>query len=155
MKLRQTFGLILITCFLGCSRKQENGSESEVQPATSRFQLGQVWTFHRPQNQWSNAALTVARVDFGPKEGPIVFISVTGAEHRIGELHNFMPLSEDALNRSVVALLTTNAPLTGKDSEDFEEFYEELRKEVQAGKAKKYFNKTVAELLEIERKGNY
>jgi len=93
------------------------------------------------------------RVDFDPKEGPIICIMVTGVRHTFWEATNmFYPFSEDALNRSVVALVRTNAPLTGKDLEDFRMFYELVRQDVKVGKSDKCFKITVAEVFEARRK---
>jgi hypothetical protein len=124
-----------------------------VPVTTSRFQQGQVWTFHTSTNELPSAALTVARVDFDPQEGPIIFVSITGVRHASWESTNmFCSFSEGALNRSVFALVETNAPLTGKKLEDFQWFYDRVHKGVESGQLAKCFKITVAEALEKERK---
>jgi hypothetical protein len=105
-------------------------------------------SFHTPTNEPSSAALTVARVDFDPQLGPIVFISVAGLRPDRWRPYHFVPLSEEALGRSVVALVQTNALLTGDDLNAFEQFYEQGRQGVQRGEINKCFDITVAELLQ-------
>ena len=132
-----------IICSASCSREPVKGP-----PTTSRFQVGQVWTFHTPTNEPSSAVLTVARVDFDPQLGPIVFISVAGLRPNMWRPYHFMPLSEEALGRSVVALVQTNAPLAGDDLKTFEQFYELGRQGVERGELNKCFDITVAEALQ-------
>jgi len=148
MKLVIVMCMIAVLCCASCSR-----SPTKVPATTSRFLSGQVWAFHTPTNELPSAVLTVARVDFDQKEGPIIYIMVTGVRHTFWEATNmFYPFSEDALNQSVVALVRTNASLTGKDLEDFQIFYELGRQDVKAGKSDKCFKITVAEVFEAARK---
>ena len=96
--------------------------------------------------------MTVARVDFDSKSGPIVFISATGLRYDTWRPYHFMPLSEGALRRSVIALVKTNAPLAGDDLQAFQQFYESARQGVERGELDKCFKITVAEVLEKESK---
>jgi hypothetical protein len=130
-----------------CSRTPES-----VAVTTSRFEPGQVWSFHTPTNEPSSATLTIAKVDFDSKLGPIIFISVTGLQYDTWRPCHFMPLSEDALSRSVIALVKTNAPLAGDDLQAFQQFYESGRQGVERGELNKCFEITVAEVLEQESK---
>ena len=135
--------IAVVICSASCSR----GPVKE--PATtSRFHAGEVWTFHTPTNEPSSATLTIARVDFDPQLGPIVFVSVAGLRPDTLRPYHFMPLSEEALGRSVVALVQTNAPLAGDDLKTFEQFYELGRQGVERGELNKCFDITVAEALQ-------
>jgi hypothetical protein len=153
-KHNQTMKLVAVICMIAtlfcasCSR-----APVKTLATTSQFQSGQVWTFHTPTNELSSAALTVVRVDFDPKEGPIIFVAFTGLRHTFWEATNmFCPFSEDALNRSVISLVQTNAFPTGKDLEDFQSFYNSTRKGVESGQLRKCFKITAAEVLEARRK---
>ena len=64
-----------------------------------------------------------------------------------------MALSEDALRRSVVALIKTNAPLAGDDLRVFEQFYDQLRRGVERGELRKCYKITVAQVLRGEADG--
>ena len=132
-----------IICCVSCSR-----GPVKVPATTSRFHAGEVWTFHTTTNEPSGATLTIARVDFDPQLGPIIFVSVTGLRPDTWRPYHFMPLSEEALGRSVVALVQTNALLTGDDLSAFEQFHEQGRQGVQRGKLNKCFDITVAEVLQ-------
>ena len=140
---------LLAICLIAVVIHSASSSRRRVkEPATtSRFHAGEVWTFHTTTNEPSSATLTIARVDFDPQFGPIVFVSVTGLPPDTWRPYHFMPLSEEALGRSVVALVQTNALLTGDDLSAFEQFYEQGRQGVQRGKLNKCFDITVAELL--------
>src|ERR1017187_3188025 len=148
MKLTQIicYGAMII-CTASCSRSPEIAAVT-----TSRFEQGQVWTFHTPTNEPSSATLIIAKVDFDSKSGPIVFISATGLGHDTWRPYHFMPLSEDALSRSVIALVKTNAPLAGDDLQAFQQFYESARQGVERGELDKSFKITVAEILDKESK---
>ena len=153
MKIIRTISQLIVVFIFVCSCKQEHGNGNQASAIIPRFKPGQVWTFHTPPNEITNAELTVARVDIDSKEGPIIYVSVTGVQHIALEATNMVyPFSEDALNRSVVALVRTNAPLTGKDLEGFQEVYELMRQDIEAGKSDKCFKITVAEVLEARRK---
>jgi hypothetical protein len=144
MKLAQIICcMAVIICTGSCSRTPDSPVVT-----TSRFEPGQVWTFHTPTNEPSSATLTVARVDFDSKLGPIIFISVTGLQYDTWRPYHFMPVSENALSRSVIALVKTNAPLTGEDLQAFQQFYESGRQGVERGELDKCFKITVAEVLE-------
>jgi hypothetical protein len=148
MKLLTAMSMIVALCCASCSR-----SPTKASATTSRFQTGQVWAFQTSTNELPGAKLTVVRVDFDPKEGSIVFISVTGVRHHTWDSTNmFYPFSEDALNRSVVALVGTNAPLTGEDLKSFQDFYEITRQGIAAGKLDKCFKITMAEVFEAAQK---
>ena len=101
----------------------------------------------------TNASLTVVRVDPDPKLGPIVFVSVGGVRQP-SQTYNFFPMSEDALQRSVVALIRTNASMSGNELQVFQDFYESGRQGVEAGKLNKCFKTTVAEVLDDQRKNS-
>lgn len=137
----------MIVCIGSCSRPPESAVVT-----TSRFVPGQVWTFHTPSNEPASATLAIARVDLDSKSGPIVFISLTGLRHDYWRPYHFMPLSEDALSRSVIALVKANAPLTGDDLQTFQQVYEEWRQGVERGEIDKCFKITVAEVLQKEDK---
>ena len=137
----------LIICTVSCSR-----SPAIAVATTSRFEPGQVWTFKTPTNEPSSATLTIAKVDFDSKSGPIVFISVTGLHHDTWRPYHFMPLSEDALNRSVTALVKTNAPLAGDDLREFQFVYGAIQRGVAKGELGKCLTITVAEALEQANK---
>jgi hypothetical protein len=160
MKIVLIVGLIsTISAFtFSCSCRQEktDGGGVSAPATTSRFETGQVWTFHIPANELTNTALTIARVDFDLKLGPIIYVSVTGGRvnRRWGRPYVFYPFSEDALSRSVVTLLKTNNFLAGEELKDFQDAYELLQQNVQAGKANKCFKTTVGEVLEAQLNAN-
>lgn len=133
-----------IICCVSCSR-----GPVKVPATTSRFHAGEVWTFHTPTNESSTATLTIARVDFDPQLGPIVFVSVTGLRPDRLRPYHFMPLSEEALGRSVVALVQTNVPPTGDEIEAFDQFYALAHQGVERRELKKCFEITVAEALQL------
>jgi hypothetical protein len=146
MKLAQTFALItVIICASSCSRAPDSAVAT-----TSSFKVGQVWKFHTPTNEPSSATLTIASVDFDSKLGTIIFVSVSGLRPDTLQPYHFMPLAEDALNRSVVALVKTNTPLIGDELQSFQQFYELGRQGVKSGELNKCFKITVAEVLEKE-----
>lgn len=148
MKLFAILCLFTVLCGASCSR-----TPSKAPATNSQFQAGQVWTFHTPTNELPSAALTVVRVDFDSKEGPIIFVSITGVRRTSWEATNmFYAFSEDALNRSVTSLVRTNAFLTGKDLGDFQWFYDRTRKGVESGQLGKCFKITVAEVFEARQK---
>jgi len=152
MKLNTT-SLIFVACLL-CSCKQEHVNSSQISITASRFQLGQVWTFRTTINESTNATLTIAHVDLDPKEGPVIFVSIKGIQHTFWESTNtFCSFSEDALNRSVITLVRTNNLLSGKELEDFQWSFDQIRKGVESGKLIKCFKITVSEALEERRKG--
>jgi hypothetical protein len=143
--------VITVLCCTSCSR-----SPAKLSATTSRFQTGQVWTFQTSTNELPSAALTVVRVDFDPKEGPIVFVSIAGVRHHTWDSTNmFCPFSEDALNRSVIALVGTNSPLTGESLKSFQDFYEITRQGITAGKLSKCFKITVAEVFVAAQKQEF
>jgi hypothetical protein len=135
-----------IICSGSCSR-----SPQKAPVATSRFQPGQVWTFHSPTNELPGATLTVAGVDFDPKEGPIIYVMVTGVRHTTWQSTNmFYPFCENALNRSVDTLVKSNAPLSGDEFKDFQWFHEVVRQGVEKGKDGKCFKITLLEVMETK-----
>jgi hypothetical protein len=149
LQIARTISLVVtISSFVSCSRAPEKAPVT-----TSRFQPGQVWTFHTPPDELPTAALTVARVDFDPKLGPIIFVSVTGVRHTVWQATNMCyPFSEDALSRSVIVIVKTNAPLAGEDLKTSQEAYELFRQGVEAGEFNKCFKITLAEVMEANRK---
>jgi hypothetical protein len=145
MKMARTICFVVaIICFVSCSR-----APKKVAVTSSRFQTGQVWTFHTPTNELPDATLTIAQVDFDPENGPIVYVSVVGTRDSPWQATNmFYSFTEDALDRSVVALVGTNGQLTGENLRNFQGFYEWGQEGVKAGKLSKCFKITVAEVLE-------
>lgn len=147
MRLFAILCLFIVLCGASCSR-----TPSKTPATTSRFQSGQVWTFHTPTNELPGAALTVVHVDFDPKEGPIVYIMITGVRYTFWDATNkFYPFSEEAPNRSVVNLLRTNAILPEQNLQDFQQFYGAGQEGIKKGELDKCFNITVAEVLGMER----
>jgi hypothetical protein len=138
--------LVLIACCFSCSR-----APTKVPVTSSRFQAGQVWTFHTPTNDVPGATLSVIRVDSDSEEGPIINVWVKGVMQHVPSTYNFMAFSEDALNRSVIALVGTNAPLAGEDLQTFQQVYEFARQGVEKGELDKSFKITVAEVLKKSR----
>jgi hypothetical protein len=123
-----------------------------MMPTTSRFRSGQVWTFRAAPDELPGASLTVIRVDFDPEEGPIIYVWVKGVRQKVNSSYNFMPISEDALNQSVVTLIGTNAPLAGEDLQAFQEIYSSMHEGVKSGELGKCFKTNIAEVLELTRK---
>ena len=155
VKLTRISGLLSIFCLLvfSCSCRQEHRIGGKPTAITSRFVPGQVWTFRISSNELSGAALTIVRVDLDTRLGPIIYVSVPLMRPAMWERTNtFCPFSEGALNRSVVALVRTNASLTSEDMEVFQEVYELGRRDIADGKVGKCFEITVAEVLEARNK---
>ena len=145
MKIAHILYVVVIACCFSCSR-----APTKVPVTSSRFQAGLVWEFHTPTNDAPGARLSVVRVDFDSEEGPIAYVWVKGAK-RSARYYNFMPFSEDALNRSVIALVGTNEPLAGEDLQTFQQAYEFCRQGVEKGDLNKSFKITVAEVLKKSR----
>lgn len=155
MKLIRVSGLFgaLSWLLLVCSCRQEHGNENRGTARTSRFVPGQVWTFRTPTNDLPGAALTIVRIELDTKRGPIIYVSVPLLRPAKWEGTNtFCPFSEDALNRSVIALVRTNASLTSEDMEVFQQVYKLARKDTGNTKFGKCFDITVAEVLAARRK---
>lgn len=149
--MKNVFCLTFVCIFL-CSCRQENRESGKAVSTTSRFQPGQVWTFHSAPDELPGATLSVIRVDFDPDEGPIIYIWVKGVRQRVRTTYNFMAFSESALNESVVELVGTNAPLKGEDLRTFQDVYTSAHQGVKTGELDKCFNTNLAEVLEISRK---
>jgi hypothetical protein len=66
--------------------------------------------------------------------------------------NTFCPFSEDAIKRSVVALVRTNVSLPIEDMEVFQQVYELNHRDDGNEKAGKCFDITVAEVLEARSK---
>jgi hypothetical protein len=113
----------LLLSGLACS---PNGSSNVLRDYTgSSFQPGQVWQYHtRPGEDAST--LTVLKVETHPKSGIIVHIAVSGVRVRTPsgdyttELGH-LPLSEDALRRSVTTKVREGQP-TDRGTEGYREW---------------------------------
>jgi len=103
---------------IGCSG---SGGKTEppvetIETMTSDFRPGQEWAYRtRPGEE--SSTLTVLRVERAPKLGVVVHVSVDGI--RLGDPARpprhigHLPMSEDALRRSVTRKLRDDAPLPG------------------------------------------
>jgi hypothetical protein len=144
--------IIALWCY-ACGKEHQNVAAVRQ---TSRFVPGQVWDFHTPTNQPTNATLTIAMVDHDPDIGPIIYVSFTGLKRTRWESTNYFSIfSEDALGRSVVTLKTSNDFLTGQRLSDFQTFYTLLHQNIDSGKANKCFEITVEEMLEARGKTDH
>ncbi len=103
--------------------------------ADSDFRAGQEWAYHtRPGEE--SSTLTVLRVERSPELGVIVHVAVGGLDIRnpanparpVREIGH-LPMSEDAVRRSVTRRLRDDAPLP-----DFEKGYQIWRRAHDSGK---------------------
>ena len=123
-----------------------NGSSDVLRDYTgSEFQPGQVWRYQARPGE-DSSTLTVLKVETHPKTGIIVHIAVGGVRVRIPsggyttELRH-LPISEDALRRSVTTKVRGGAP-TDRGSEG----YREWRRAFDTGRGG-VFTTTVAECV--------
>jgi hypothetical protein len=111
----------------------------------STFQPGQVWHYRTRAGE-DSSTLTVLKVETHPKTGVIVHIGVSGVHvatpggGSTSELGH-LPLSEDALRRSVTTKVSDGAP-TDRGTEG----YNEWRRAFDAGQGG-VFTTTVAECV--------
>ena len=151
--------IILLLGFLWlpiCSCKQKPETDDRTTVGGSRFEPGQVWTFHEPTDQLLGATLTVMHIDFGSKERQIINVLVApvipdpklALYHVAAPTNIFLAFSEDALNRSVIALVKTNAAVPSNIWGQFGEAYRVQLGSVKDGIADKCFTNTVGEVLE-------
>jgi hypothetical protein len=105
---------------------------------------------HMPTNEPFGATLTVVRVEFDRELGPIIYTSLSGVRHPTWETHMFVPFAENALDRSVIALLREDAQLSKGDLETFQEFHSQYQQGVESGKLEKCFKITVAEVIKAK-----
>lgn len=105
----------------------------------SKYRAGQVWRYKtRPTEPQS--LLTVVKVETDPKRGTIVHIHVRGLKMKnryaptgMVDTISHLPLSEAAMDASVVSLVQENAPLP-----DYQEGYAEWRQAFERGQADIY-----------------
>ncbi|HXF84133.1 MAG TPA: hypothetical protein VNK49_01985 [Anaerolineales bacterium] len=105
-------------------------------PTQSKYRAGQVWRYKtRPAEPQS--LLTVVKVETDPKQGTIVHIHVQGLKMKsryaptgIVDTISHLPLSEGAMDESVVSLVQENAPLP-----NYQEGYAEWRQNYEQGHA--------------------
>lgn len=105
-------------------------------PTQSKYRAGQVWRYKtRPAEPQS--LLTVVKVEADPKQGTIVHIHLQGLRMKsryaptgIVDTISHMPLSEAAMDESVVSLVRENASLP-----DYQEGYAEWRQTYEQGHA--------------------
>ena len=113
----------------------------------SRYQVGQVWSY-RTRPQEPQATLTVVKVESHPKLGTIVHVSLQGLQMKnpqapggYSDTLSHLPMSVEALDKSVIKLLREQDPLP-----DFQDGYEEWRRAFDKGEAG-IFTLTVAEAV--------
>jgi hypothetical protein len=154
--VKQIFGFLFLVCLFVCSCHKDpaNVNTGSVYVA-SRFQPGQVWTFHAPNGIVTNATLTVVAVDPDAHEGHIIYVSVAVNRPVSTSPYNFFAISEGALDRSVVELIDSNRWLSAQDQPFYQDFYVNSHELAAQGKADTCFKVTVAEVLEAERKENH
>jgi hypothetical protein len=114
----------------------------------SRFEPGQVWSYHTRSGEESSR-LTVVKVESYEKLGAVVHIRVDGVAQKnphapggVSSVIHHMPFAEEALARSVLALLESDTPVPPS----FEEGYGIWREAFVKGKAG-VFTRTVAESI--------
>lgn len=147
MKFAFAYGFVAVFGVMCCSCTQRS-----TPTQTSRFHAGEVWSFHTAADELPGATLTIIQVDIDPELGPIIYTSISGVRRRKSQAQLFFPFSEDALGRSVISLLRSDSQIEGKDLADFQWFYRTHLGGVGRGEAGKCFAKTVAEVLEADRK---
>jgi hypothetical protein len=136
---------LLLAALAGCGPEPA----ALVDTTGSTYRVGQVWSY-RTRPQEPESTLTVVKVESHPKLGTIVHISLQGlrmksprAPDGYAETISHLPMSAEALDKSVVKLLRENAPLP-----EFQEGYKEWRRGFDAGKAG-FFTIPVAEAVGI------
>src|ERR1044071_9508120 len=109
-----TLGLLGVGALTLWRMWQRPGAPVEI--AESDFRPGQEWAYRsRPGEE--SSTLTVLRVERAPELGVVVHVSVDGV--RIGDPARpprhlgHLPMSEDAVRRSVTRKLRDDAPLPG------------------------------------------
>lgn len=105
----------------------------------SKFAAGQVWTYHTRADE-DDSRVRVLRVDDSKPAGVIVHVAVDGVAifnpadpNRPTQSIGFMPISEGALEASVIELVTEDP--TFVPSTDFAEGYAGWKDAFDAGKA--------------------
>src|SRR5664280_563585 len=94
--------------FIACRRQGSADAHSLTQATASRYKPGQVWSFRSPSDQ-PGAVLTVLRVETNPKLGVIVHVALSGVRLPNGGTNvQHMPFSEQAIDKSIVALVREN-----------------------------------------------
>jgi hypothetical protein len=146
MKLQRISSLLTLIPLLLCSC-----TEQTPPPKTSRFHVGEVWSFHTAADEPPGATLTIVQVDIDPEVGPIIYTSISGVRRRKSQAQMFFPFSEDALARSVIARAGSVAELDQKASADFQWFYQAHLQSVARGEAGKCFSQTAAEVLAADQ----
>ena len=139
-------GVFLLLAFLiaaGCGEQPAALTDT----TGSRYQVGQIWSYKtRPQEP--QATLTVVKVESHPKLGTVVHVSLQGLQMKnpqapggYSDTLSHLPMSVEALNKSVIKLLREQEPLP-----DFQDGYKEWRRAFDKGEAG-IFTVTVAEAV--------
>ena len=140
------FRFVLALTLLGVACSPSGNDASMLRDYSgSTFQPGQVWRYHARPGE-DSSTLTVLKVETHPKTGVIVHVGVTGVHVRTpgsdytSELGH-LPISEDALRRSVTTKVRDGAPTDrGTDG------YQEWRRAFDSGRGG-VFTTTVAECV--------
>jgi hypothetical protein len=100
-----------------------------------KFHVGEKWNYRARLGE-DGSTLTVVKVELSPKLGVIVHVSLDGlriksphAPSGVSETIGHMPFAEQALEKSVTSLVSSNATLPA-----FTEGYQEWRRAFDAGK---------------------
>jgi hypothetical protein len=128
-RVASSLSIMLIGCHQGGHRVSQNT------PPTA-LQVGQVWQYHtRAQERAST--LTIVKIDPDRKLGNIIHIRVQGlkmksprSKHGFADHIAHLPLSEEAVHRSVTMLMRDGAGLP-----HYEEGYKEWRRAFDSGEA--------------------
>jgi hypothetical protein len=137
---------VLAVAFLGVACSAGGNDASVLRDYSgSRFHPGQVWRYHARPGE-DSSTLTVLKVERHPETGVIVHVRVTGVHVRTpggdyaSELGH-LPISEDALRRSVTTKVRDGAPTDrGTDG------YQEWRRAYDSGRGG-VFTTTVSECV--------
>ncbi len=118
----------------------------------SIYAAGQIWSYKARLNE-ENSTLTILKVDSREKLGNIVHVAIQGlrvlnknAPEGITKIIQHAPFSEEAISRSVIAMLQENVPLP-----DFAEEYEMWCDAFKKGSAGVY-SITVGEAIDVMEK---
>jgi len=112
---------------------------------TSKYSEGQVWTFKAGKDEPA-AKFTVVKVDAPEGKERIIFVSLS--EVQLGTLpaYQFIPFSEEALNRSAKTKVSDDGALTGADAEAFKQYYESWQTGVASGAYEVCYKDNVGEV---------
>jgi len=107
----------------------------------SVYQPGQEWSYKtRPGEEGST--LVICKVDLHPKMGTIIHISLRGLNIKnplqktgFSDVITHLPLTEDAIDKSVVKMQSKSTKLPEDLQEDFQLAYEDWRAAFEEGKA--------------------